>query len=97
VGCIFNSPGPIITREIPCIYKVIKKKTNQSKRCTLLLVMSLRNPMQISVQFVGVDNLWSQTLNNKICFMNYNCAFYDYYYLIIEKILKINKSNILHS
>jgi hypothetical protein len=51
---------------------------------------------------MGVDNLWSQTLlYNKSYLMNfrrynYDCAFY-YYYLIMEKIYKINKINILHS
>jgi hypothetical protein len=51
---------------------------------------------------MGVDNLWSQTpLHNKSCLMNfrhwnYNCALYDYY-LIMEKMYKINKSNILRS
>jgi hypothetical protein len=50
---------------------------------------------------VGVDSLWSQTLlYNKSYLMNfrrgnYNCGFY-YYYLIMEKIYKINNSNILH-
>jgi hypothetical protein len=54
---------------------------------------------------MGVDNLWSKTLfDNKSYLMNfthwnYNCAFYyyRYSYLIMEKIYKINKSNILHS
>jgi hypothetical protein len=54
---------------------------------------------------MGLDNLWSQTLlsyqNQRIIpheFLpwNYNCALY-YYYLIMEKIYKINKRNILHS
>jgi hypothetical protein len=46
-------------------------------------------------------HLWSQApLYNKSYLMNfrswnYNCAFY-YYYVIMEKIYKTNKSNILH-
>jgi hypothetical protein len=40
---------------------VNKNKTNHSRRCKLS-VMSQRNPMQISVQCMGVDNLWSQML-----------------------------------
>jgi hypothetical protein len=45
--------------------QVIKKKANQSRRCKLS-VMSERNSMQISVQCMAVDNLWSQTpLYNK--------------------------------
>jgi hypothetical protein len=49
--------------------------------------------MQISVQCMGVDSLWSQRLlHNKSYFMNfrrwnYNCAFY-YCYLIMEKHFK---------
>jgi hypothetical protein len=55
--------------------------------------------MQINVQCMGVDNLWSPTLlYNKLYLMNsrrwnYNCVFY-YYYVIMEKMYKINKSNI---
>jgi hypothetical protein len=50
--------------------------------------------VQISVQYMGVDNLWSQTLfyNNSYLMnftnfrrWNYNCAFY-YCYLIMKKI-----------
>jgi hypothetical protein len=56
--------------------------------------------MQISVQSMGVDNLWFQTLlYNKsylMHFRHWNCAYY-YYYLIMENIYKINKSKILHS
>jgi hypothetical protein len=57
--------------------------------------------MQISVQCMGVDNLWSQTLlYNKSYLMNfrrlnYNCAFY-YYYKRMERNYKINKSNIFY-
>jgi hypothetical protein len=52
--------------------------------------------MEISVKCIGVDNyLLSQTvLYNRR--WNYNGTFY-YYYLKMEKIYKINKSNILHS
>jgi hypothetical protein len=52
--------------------------------------------MQISVQCMGVDNLWSQKLlYNKSYLMNfrrwnYNYAFY-YYYLIMEKMYNNNK------
>jgi hypothetical protein len=51
---------------------------------------------------MGVDNLLSQMpLYNKSYLMNfrrwnYNFAFY-YYFLMMKKIYKINKSNILHS
>jgi hypothetical protein len=57
--------------------------------------------MQISVQCMRVNNLLAQTLLcNKTYLMNftrwnYNSAFY-YFYLIMEKMYKINKSNILH-
>jgi hypothetical protein len=51
---------------------------------------------------MGVDNLWSQPLLYNKSYLinfspwNYNCAYY-YYYLLMETIYKINKSNILHS
>jgi hypothetical protein len=53
--------------------------------------------MHKSVQYMGVDKMWSQTLLcNKSHLMNfrrwnYNCAFY-YYYVIMQKIYKINRA-----
>jgi hypothetical protein len=52
-----------------------------------------------SLECMGVDNLWSQTLLNNKSYLinfrrwNYNCPFYYYYHLSMEKIYKINKSN----
>jgi hypothetical protein len=51
--------------------------------------------MQISVQCMAVDNLWSQKLlYNKSYLMNFRLWNYKiyYYYLIMEEIYKINKS-----
>jgi hypothetical protein len=52
---------------------------------------------------MGVDNVWLKRhfIINKSYLINfrqwsYNCEFY-YYYLIMEKIYKTIKSNILHS
>jgi hypothetical protein len=62
----------------------------------------IRHVVARSVQCMGVDNLWSQTLLYNISYFmnfrrwNYNCAFY-YNYLIMEKIYKIYKNNILFS
>jgi hypothetical protein len=78
------------------------QKENKSEQALQIIGHVVAESMQISVQCMGVDKLWSQTLlYNKSYLMNfsrwnYNCAFY-YYYLIMEKMYKINKSNILHS
>jgi hypothetical protein len=67
------------------MYKVIKKKTNQRRRCKFIGDV-VADFMQINVQCMGVDNLWSKTLfDNKSYLMNftrwnYNCAFYYYRY-----------------
>jgi hypothetical protein len=56
-----------------------------------------KSSMQGRRQFV-VSNATTNNKSNLMNFIrwNYNCAFY-YYYLIMEKIYKINNSNILHS
>jgi hypothetical protein len=46
----------------------IQKKTNQSRR-RKLSVTSQRNQKQISVQCMGVDNLWSQMSNGTLYYI----------------------------
>jgi hypothetical protein len=66
------------------------QKENKSEHQALQIIGHVvADPMQRSVQCRGVDNLWSQRLlYNKSYLMNI---------MIMEKIYKINKSNILHS
>jgi hypothetical protein len=84
------------------VYIQSDRKEKKSEQALQIIGHVVADSIQISVHCMGVDNLWSQTpLHNKSCLMNfrhwnYNCAFYDYY-LIMEKMYKINKSNILHS
>jgi hypothetical protein len=78
------------------------QKENKPEQALKIIGHVVADSVQISVQCMAVDNLWSQTLLYNKSYLtnfrrwNYNCIFY-YYYLIIEKIYKINKSNILHS